>query len=353
MFWDATLLRRSHRHRGGSAGRALVLRGSGAGLLRHLRARDERESASRTDVTVTFLREGETPVVKMIPVGASSRATIGAGDYPELAGRSFGLIVDATQPVIAERSMYFGSTPTRAVDGRSRVARRRRRPRPRGSTRKARPARSSTRSSCSAIPATISAKVTLDFLLESGETVSVQRDVPARRTRHGGARIGRRSAACSTGAVSTVVTSDRPIVSERSHLLERRRAAVGRGSQQLRPDADRHVMGLAEGRVGGTHQFATYILLAESVGDGNGGRCSRDLSARERHACREDVSGCSPRAATRSTRGTVPELQNRVVRREDLRDQRRADRRRTIDVLECERRVLGRRLARAGPETSP
>ena len=52
----------------------------------------------------------------------------------ELADRSFGMIVDATQPVIAERAMYFGTTPTRLWSGGHDRRASRRRPRvvPRG-----------------------------------------------------------------------------------------------------------------------------------------------------------------------------------------------------------------------------
>jgi hypothetical protein len=62
------------------------------------------------DVTVTFLRENGMPVVKTFTVGASSRfnvAVAGAGsDVPELVDESFGARIDATQPIVVERSVY-------------------------------------------------------------------------------------------------------------------------------------------------------------------------------------------------------------------------------------------------------
>jgi hypothetical protein len=212
------------------------------------------------DVTVTFLREGETPVVKTIPVGASSRATIGAGDYPELAGRSFGLIVDATQPVIAERAMYFGSTPTRLWTGGHESP---------GASQASTSwfhAEGATGAFFDTFillgnPQDDPAHVTLEFLLESGETVTVQRDVPAK---------GRVTVALESiddprmqnGAVSTVVTSDRPIVSERSTYWAGDAQPWGEGHNSFGLTQTDTSWGLAEGRVGGTHQFATYILLA-------------------------------------------------------------------------------------------
>jgi hypothetical protein len=212
------------------------------------------------DVTVTFLREGETPVVKTIPVGASSRETVGAVNYPELAGRSFGLIVEATQPVIAERAMYFGTTPTRLWSGGHES-----------------PGVSQTSTSwfhaegatgsffdtfiLLGNPGDDLAKVTLDFLLESGETVTIHRDVPAK---------GRVTVAIEAeddprlhaGAVSTVVTSDRPIVSERSTYWSGDASPWGEGHNSFGVTQTATSWGLAEGRVGGTHQFATFILLA-------------------------------------------------------------------------------------------
>ena len=69
------------------------------------------------DLTLTFLREGETPVTTTVQVAPFSRTTIPAGSLPELADRSFGIIVDATQPVVAERAMYFGTTAARPWTG--------------------------------------------------------------------------------------------------------------------------------------------------------------------------------------------------------------------------------------------
>ena len=62
-------------------------------------------------VSIRFLRESESPVVATVEVAANARHTVFAGDYPELAGRGFAMIVESDVPIIAERSMYFGSFP--------------------------------------------------------------------------------------------------------------------------------------------------------------------------------------------------------------------------------------------------
>ena len=53
-------------------------------------------NAAATTATLTFLRENDTPVVKTVEVGAFARKTVYAGDYEEVVGRAFGIIVDAT-----------------------------------------------------------------------------------------------------------------------------------------------------------------------------------------------------------------------------------------------------------------
>jgi hypothetical protein len=61
-------------------------------------------------VTITFLRETGAPIVKTFTVPASSRfnvAVSGPGsDVPELAEESFGARIDATRPIVVERSVY-------------------------------------------------------------------------------------------------------------------------------------------------------------------------------------------------------------------------------------------------------
>jgi autotransporter-associated beta strand protein len=212
------------------------------------------------DITLTFLRENEAPVVKTISVGGSSRATIGAGDYDELDGRSFGLIVEATMPVIAERAMYFGSTATRLWGGGHESP---------GASQASTSwfhAEGATGSFFDTFillgnPQDDPAHVTLEFLLEGGETVSVQRTVP------GKGRVtvpieAENDPRLQSGAVSTVVTSDLPIVSERSTYWSADVSPWGEGHNSFGLTQTATSWGLAEGRVGGDHQFATFILLA-------------------------------------------------------------------------------------------
>ena len=65
--------------------------------------------------TLTFLREGSTPVTRIVQVPPTSRVTVVAGEIPEIVNTSFSIVVDATAPIIAERAMYFGTN--RFLDG--------------------------------------------------------------------------------------------------------------------------------------------------------------------------------------------------------------------------------------------
>ena len=82
------------------------------------RASSTRTSSSRIPATrlradvVTFLLEREPPVTVDMAVGAGERASSWAGSVPALAARAFGILVEADQPVVAERAMYFGAGRT-------------------------------------------------------------------------------------------------------------------------------------------------------------------------------------------------------------------------------------------------
>jgi hypothetical protein len=62
------------------------------------------------EATITFLRENGTTLVRTFPVPATSRVNValtGADSIvPELADESFGAVIDATLPIIVERSLY-------------------------------------------------------------------------------------------------------------------------------------------------------------------------------------------------------------------------------------------------------
>jgi hypothetical protein len=213
--------------------------------------------ATATDVTCTFLPETGGPIVVSRTVAPNSRLTLYAGDIPELVNRSFGLAVHATQPIMAERSMYFGTTPVRLWSGGTESA---------GVTAAATHwflAEGATGGFFDTFillsnPQSTQANVDVTYLLDSGQTLTMPKIVPA----NGRLTIDietESDARLHDAAVSTVVTSDLPIIAERSMYW----AAPWHEAHNSFGVVDLATRwGLAEGRVGGALNFHTYILLA-------------------------------------------------------------------------------------------
>ena len=61
-------------------------------------------------MTLTFLRQGASPVLTSKEVGPTSRSNFWAAELPaQLNGQSFSTVVTSDIPIIAERAMYFGT----------------------------------------------------------------------------------------------------------------------------------------------------------------------------------------------------------------------------------------------------
>jgi autotransporter-associated beta strand protein len=212
------------------------------------------------NATLTFLREGDTPVVKSVPIAPFARHTVYAGDYDELKGRAFGIVVDATHPVIAERAMYFASVPGRFWSGghvnTGIVA-------PSTSWFHAEGATGCFFSTFILLsnPQDTPAHVELSFLLDTGEVITRNKTLEARQ-RLTVNPAAEEDARLENAAVSTVVQSDVPIVSERSMYWEGEQKPLGEGHNSSGVTAPALRWGLAEGRVGGEHAYDTFILLA-------------------------------------------------------------------------------------------
>jgi hypothetical protein len=217
-------------------------------------------NAEETTATITFLRENDTPVVATVPVGAFSRETIYARDYPEVVGRAFGIVVEATRPVIAERAMYFESRSDRIWIGghvnTGMVA-------PSTSWFHAEGATGAYFNTFILLsnPRETEANVELRFLLNTGEVITRTKTLAAKQrltvnpAAEGDARL-------ENASLSTVVRSDVPIVSERSMYWAENDIRFGEGHNSTGLAATATRWGLAEGRIGGPRQFDTFILLA-------------------------------------------------------------------------------------------
>jgi autotransporter-associated beta strand protein len=259
MFWDKT---HYAGHTGSSVGQVsqdwVFAEGSQGFFNTFILLANPNTTA--VDVTLTFLRELDVPIVKTVTVAASSRVTVDCGAFPEIVNRSFGFTVHGGQPIIAERAMYFGSTPTRLWSGGHESAGV---PAPSRSWFLAEGATGSffTTFVLLSNPQNVPANVTVQFLLDTGETITESRSIAGngRLTINVGAEPDPR---LKNAAVSTVVTSDVPIVVERSMYWIGDVVPWTEGSNSFGVVGSGTHWGLAEGRVGTGSHFHTYILLA-------------------------------------------------------------------------------------------
>ena len=110
-------------------------------------------------------------------------------------------------------------------------------------------------------PQTTPANVELRFLLDTKEVITRNKTVGAKeRLTVNPAAEG--IAQLDNAALSTVVQSDVPIVSERSMYWPGDASPFGEGHNSAGIVDTALTWGLAEGRVGGPQDFLTYILLA-------------------------------------------------------------------------------------------
>jgi subtilisin family serine protease len=213
---------------------------------------------NQAQVSVTYLREHENAVTRSYVVNAESRRTIFAGSDPELVGRSFGMVVEATEPIVAERAMYWSGGGTWWTGGHAAS----------GVTAPATSwflAEGATGAFFETYilvgnPNPAPASVTFRWLLPSGEVVEKTVLVGAQRRRTVDVELEHPRLADT--AVSTMVTADVPIVVERAMYWPGTPSqwADAHASAGLVETAARWA--LAEGRVGLAAGFETYLLLA-------------------------------------------------------------------------------------------
>jgi Ca2+-binding RTX toxin-like protein len=214
-------------------------------------------NSTAADVTLTFLREGSTPFTRTVTVQPSSRLTVATNGIPELVGRSFSIVVDATQPIIAERAMYFGTA--RLFDGGHESA-----GVPAGATSwfLAEGATGSFFTTFVLVgnPNPAAANVTFTFLTATGQTVVRNKVVPAngRLT----VNVATEDPMLASAAVSTTVTADQPVIAERAMYWPGPPSTWAEAHNSFGATTLGTKWGLSEGRVGMAHAFQTYILLA-------------------------------------------------------------------------------------------
>lgn len=216
-------------------------------------------TTTAANVTVRFLTEFNGTVVRTYKINPTSRLTVFSGGIAELVQKSFSIVVESDQPVFAERAMYFGSA--RFWDGGHESP---------GVTQASTTwfhAEGATGNFFDTFilignPNAAAAVVNVTYFLESG--------APIQRTYNIGANarltinVESEDPRLASTAVSTLVQSNIPVISERSmywpggfNSWYEAHNAFGSTGTALK-------WGLAEGEIGSSLKFETYILLSNT-----------------------------------------------------------------------------------------
>jgi len=208
--------------------------------------------------TVTFLLEPSGTFTKQYTVPANARVTIYANEVTDssggrpLDGKSFSTQVTSTAPIAVERSMYFSNT--RVWNGGHEAAAV---PRPLTSWYVAEGATGSffTTFLLLANPNGSPTTATIRYLLPGGQVVTRTQDLPAQsRTTIVVNNV------IPASDVSMQVTAPQPIIVERAMYWPGNNWSEAHASAGIA--ATGVEWALAEGEIGGSRGFQTYILLA-------------------------------------------------------------------------------------------
>jgi hypothetical protein len=209
-------------------------------------------------VSVTFLTEASGTVTKLFDVPGNSRYNVFTGVYPELVNQSFSIVVDSDLPIVAERAMYFGNTGRLWEGGHESVGV----PELSTSWFHAEGATGPFFETYILVgnPNGTPANVTMTFLLASGTTITRQYVVkPKSRLT---VNVEWEHPALADVAVSTTVSSDVPVVSERAMYWPGGAESWTEAHNSFGMTVTGTKWGFAEGRVGLACDFDTFILLA-------------------------------------------------------------------------------------------
>jgi hypothetical protein len=207
---------------------------------------------------VTYLREGETALARDYTLPPQARVTIDAGADPELKNRSFGAEIQFDRPGGAERAMYFGPNFAGGTDSAGVTA-------PSTDWFLAEGATGSffTTFLLLANPGLDDATATLTYLPSNGVPVVRTHVVPA--TRRVTLNIADEAPSLADAVVATKVSATAPILVERSQYWPK--PVWEEGHNSFGETALGTHWGLAEGRVGGTNNCQTFVLLANPGSD--------------------------------------------------------------------------------------
>jgi uncharacterized delta-60 repeat protein len=259
MLWDA----RDGSHYGGHTGKAIaqarttwyLAEGEASFFDTYILLANA--SSSAATVTLSFLLENGNTITDTRTVPANARVTVYTNDVAGLRGNAFSTTITSSIPITVERAMYFGNA-VRLFNGGH------------GSAAVEAPATSwfvaEGRTGpffdvylLLANPGTVAANVTIRFLKPGGVVVTQTRTLnpTSRTTIHVDSVPG-----LADTDVSASITSDQPIIVERAMYWPDPFTNWYEAHNSAGVTATGTRWALAEGEIGGSLSFETYILLA-------------------------------------------------------------------------------------------
>jgi hypothetical protein len=207
------------------------------------------------EVDVTFLLERGGPLTRHYTVLPRARFTIATDQIAELAGTAFSVRIISSRPIVAERAMYFGLAWEGGHESAGVAA-------PATTWFHAEGATGPFFDTFLLIgnPNVSPVNVTVQYLLETGATI-VRSHIVAAESRLT-IDVEREDPQLASAAVSATVTANLPILSERAMYWPGVAGSWTEGHNSFGVTRTSLRWGVAEGRVGGTNGFETFLLLA-------------------------------------------------------------------------------------------
>ncbi len=208
--------------------------------------------------TITYLREGETPIVQTYSVKALSRTTVWAGTESELINRSFSMVVQSDVAIIAERAMYWSRPGVFWAGGHESAGV----PEPATSWFLAEGATGQYFDEYVLVgnPNGSPVDISVRYLLSDGTTVDRVKTIGAQERLT--INVETEDALLVNAAVSTTVTASLPVVVERAMYWPGDPSQWQEAHNAFGVTEVATRWALAEGRVGTSLGYETYILLA-------------------------------------------------------------------------------------------
>jgi len=260
MFWDASRY-------AGHSGKALQTAGTtwylaeGEASVFDTWILLANANASAASVTIQYLLESGAPVTRTYTVPGNARTTVYANAVPGVAGKAFSSRITSSIPITVERAMYFSNSGLQWNGGHESAAVRS--PSKTWFVAEGRTGPFFDTYLLLANPGNTASTVTVRYLLPGGATKTTTEVLPktSRKTIYVDSVPGLQDT-----EVSASITASEPIIVERAMYWPGNSSSWNEAHNSAGITQTGTKWLLAEGEVGGSAQFQTFVLLANPSG---------------------------------------------------------------------------------------